>query len=276
VTTVAPPRRPPSRRAPPAVPPRAARRATPTRRVAIDPRLGARRVAVRRDERQRRRRRLLAGLGVVALVSLAVGLVWSPFLAVHRIVVRGAGTHTAAVRQAAHLGTGGPLLLVHTGTVAAHVEQLPWIGSAHVERQLPNTITITVTVRAPVAWAPAGPGRVVLVDSHGVVAAVATAAPFGLPELTALTHVGGLGGRIAPTAPAAAAAALAPAFGPRLVSVALTPIGLTATVAGSPEVLLGDATALAAKAHAAAAVLGALVHPATYLDVSVPGAPVAG
>lgn len=246
------------------------------RRAPIDPRLRARRVAVRRAEGHHRRRRILAILGVFAVVGLAVALVWSPFLAVHRIVVRGAGSHDAAVRSAAHLNTGGPLLLVHTGAVASDVEHLPWVGSAQVERQLPNTVTITVTIRTPVAWAPAGPGRVVLVDEHGVVIALAAAAPVGLPELTGLTRIAPLGGRVAPTAPAAAAAALEPALGARVTAVALTPIGLTATVAGSPEVLLGDTTALAAKAHTAAAVLGALVHPATYLDVSVPSAPVAG
>jgi len=248
----------------------------PPRRVAIDPRLGARRVAVRRAEGRRRRHRLVAALAGVALVGVAAALVWSPLLAVHRIVIRGAGAHAGAVRAAAHLAPGGPILLVHTGTVASNVEQLPWIGSARVERQLPNTVTITVTVRAPVAWAPAGPGRVALVDGHGVVAALGTAAPFGLPELTGLTHVGGLGARVTPTAPAAAAAALEPVLGRRVASVALTPIGLAAIVPGSPEVLLGDPSALTAKAHAAAAVLGALVHPATYLDVSVPSAPVAG
>jgi len=248
----------------------------PPRRVAIDPRLGARRVAVRRAEGRHRRRRLVVAVALVALVGVAAGLVWSPLLAVHRVVVRGAGTHAAAVRDAAHLSTGGPILLVHPATVASNVEHLPWIGSARVERQLPNTITITVTLRAPVAWAPAGPGRVALIDGHGFVAALGTAPPPGLPELTGLTRVGGLGGRVVPTAPAAAAAVLGPALGPRVVAVTLTPTGLTATVAGSPEILLGDTSALPAKARAAAAVLGALVHPATYLDVSVPSAPVAG
>jgi len=54
------------------------------------------------------------------------------------------------------------------------------------------------------------------------------------------------------------------------------PSGLTALVPGGPQLHFGDGTQLAAKAQAAAAVLGALVAPATYIDVSVPGAPVAG
>ena len=56
----------------------------------------------------------------------------------------------------------------------------------------------------------------------------------------------------------------------------LGPTGLTVGVIAGPQLRFGDATALAAKARAAAALLGALLRPATYVDVSVPDAPVAG
>jgi cell division protein FtsQ len=254
---------------------RPARPRRPPGPARMDPRLRARRVAVRRAEGTRRRRRLLAGLAVVAALTLAAAVAWSPLLAVHRVVVRGAGAQDAAVRQAAHL-TGGPMLLVRTGAVASDVEQLPWVASARVERQFPTTVTITVTARAPVAWAAAGPSRVALVDGHGVVTAFVATAPPGLPQLAGLTRVPGLGGRVAPTAPAEAAAALGPTLAPRVSTVALTAAGLLATVTAGPQIRFGDTSALRANAHAAAAVLGALVHPATYLDVSVPSAPVAG
>jgi hypothetical protein len=73
-----------------------------------------------------------------------------------------------------------------------------------------------------------------------------------------------------------AAAALGAALRGRVTTVSLGPDGLNVAVLGGPQLRFGDTTALTAKAEAAAAVLGALVHPATYLDVSVPAAPVAG
>ncbi len=248
--------------------------AVATRPPRIDARLRARRVAVRRAEGARRRRRLLVLGGVVVLVAVAAAVTWSPLLSVHRVVVRGAGPHAATVRQAADVT--GSMLLVRPGQVASDVERLPWVASARVSREFPTTITITVVARTPVAWSPDGPHQVALVDGHGVVTALAPTAPTGLPELSGLTRVPDLGGRVAPLAPAEVAGALGSTLAPRVQTVALTSVGLVATVAGGPQLRFGDATDLAAKARAAAAVLGALVHPASYVDVSVPSAPVAG
>jgi cell division protein FtsQ len=245
-------------------------------RVAIDPRLRARRVAVRRDAGRRRRRRLLAGLGVVTLAGLAVAAVYSPLLTVNRVEVRGAGPTRTVVLAATHLSVGAPILFVDAGRAAAAVRRLPGVASAHVERSFPHTVTVTVTLRAPAAWAPAGPAGAVLVDGDGVVISRAPTAPVGLPELAGLTKVPGPGGRVAPLGPAALAAALAPALPGRVVDVTVGPAGLTVGVTAGPQLRFGDATALTAKARAAGLLLRALVGPATYVDVSVPSAPVAG
>jgi cell division protein FtsQ len=244
-------------------------------RVAIDPRLRARRVAVRRDEGRRRLRRLLAGLGVVTIAGLAAAVVYSPLLAVNQIEVRGAGPTRATVLAATHLAAGAPILFVDAGGAAAAARRLPAVESAHVERSFPHTVTVTVTLRVPVAWAPLNPGAA-LVDAHGIVISRAPAAPLGLPELVGLTKVPSPGGRVAPLAPATLAAALVPALPGRVVGVMIGPTGLTAGVIAGPQLRFGDTTALAAKARTAAALLGALVAPATYLDISVPAAPVAG
>ena len=79
-----------------------------------------------------------------------------------------------------------------------------------------------------------------------------------------------------PSALAQLAAALPATLRARVSTLLSLPSGLTALVPGGPQLRFGDGTQLAAKAQAAAAVLGALVAPATYIDVSVPGAPVAG
>ena len=99
--------------------------------------------------------------------------------------------------------------------------------------------------------------------------------PPGCPSSTAGTPLRGVGGHV-PAVLAAVAAALGPTLRARVSTVALLPTGLTALIPGGPQLRFGDATHLAEKAQAAAGVLGALVSPATYIDVSVPSAPVAG
>jgi cell division protein FtsQ len=245
-------------------------------RVAIDPRLRARRVSVRRDEGRRRLRRLLVAVGVVTVAGLAVAVAYSPLLAVDHVEVRGAGPTRRTVLAATHLAGGAPILFVDAGRTAAAVRRLPAVASADVERSFPHTVTVTVTLRVPVAWAPAGPTGAALVDVHGVVISRTPTAPVGLPELIGLTKIPAPGGRVAPLGPAALAAALVPALPGRVVGVTLGPTGLTVGVIAGPQLRFGDTTALAAKARAAAALLGALLRPASYIDVSVPDAPVTG
>lgn len=244
--------------------------------VTIDPRLRARRVAVRRDEGRRRLHRLFLAVGVVTVAGIAVGAAYSPLLAVHRVDVRGAGPLRTSVLSATHIGVGAPMLFVNAGHAAAGVRRLPDVASARVDRAFPNTVTVTVTLRVPVAWAPAGPSGAAVIDGHGVVIGRMPTAPFGLPELVGLTRVPTPGGRVAPAAPAALAAALAPTLPGRIAGVSLGPAGLVVAVVAGPQLRFGDTTALATKAHAAAVLLSALGRPANYVDVSVPDAPVAG
>lgn len=247
-------------------------------RARIDPRVRARRVAVRRADARRRFRRLLAAGAVLGVVTAGVGALFSPLLSVHQIVVRGAGSSpgTAAVRRAAGLAAGAPMVFLDAGATAAAVRRVPWVASARVSREFPTTVTVTVTTRMPVAWVSTGPGLVSIVDGHGVVMARAFSPPPGLPQLIGVSRAGTLGGRISPAAPAAAADGLGGPLRARVTTVSLGPDGLVATVLGGPQLRFGDTADLTAKAEAAASVLGALVGPATYLDVSVPSAPVAG
>ena len=244
-------------------------------RLPVDPRLRARRIAVKRDAGRRRLRRLLVAASIAAAPLVAAAVAWSPLLAVHRIDVRGAGAERAAVLRAANVHDGDPMLLVHAGAAAAAVRRLPEVASARVERDFPTTVTVTVTLRTPVAWAALAPGRFAVIDAHGAVMAVEPTVPAGLPGLAGVGRVPGLRGRVA--APAAeAAAALGPDLRSRVTAIVSTPGGLLALVYGGPQVRFGDATHLADKAVAADAVLRALVYPASYIDVSVPTAPVAG
>ncbi len=247
-----------------------------TRGVPMDPRLRARRAALQRAAGRRRLHRLLAAVVVLAVVAAGAAVALSPLLSVHTLVVRGAGGDRAAILRASGIGTGDPMVLVSTGGAAAAIERLPWIQTASVARDFPTTVTITVTERTPVAWAPSGPGRYSLVDASGQVTAVTTTPPLTLPELAGVSGVPAPGRHLA-AGTAETAAALSPALRAKVTTIVVLPTtGITALIAGGPQLRFGDATQLPAKAQAAAYVLGALVHPASYIDVSVPSAPVAG
>jgi cell division protein FtsQ len=247
-----------------------------TRRVPMDPRLRARRVALTRAAGRRRLHRLVAAVTVLAVLTVAVALAFSPLLSVHTITVRGAGLDRAAVQRASGISTGDPMVLVGAGAAAAAIERLPWIHTASVSRDFPTAVTITVTERVAVAWAPSGPGHYSLVDASGQVTTVTTTPPQTLPELAGITGVPSPGRHLA-AGTAATAAALSPALRATVTTILVLPTtGITALIANGPQLRFGDASQLPAKAQAAAYVLGALVHPASYIDVSVPAAPVAG
>ncbi len=243
-------------------------------RIRMDRRVRARRVAVQRAAGRRRLHRLLLAGGILTTVLVAVAVALSPLLAVHTVVVDGAGTQRADILRAAGVSSGKPILLLDAGAVAAAVEQVPGVASAHVTRHFPSTVTIQVALEPTVATVAAGPGRVALIDTDGQATAIVARAPAGLPVLAGALAL--RVGRRVPAALAGLAAALPATLRTRVSTLLAQPGGLTALVPGGPQLRFGDATDLAEKAQAAAAVLGALVAPAHYIDVSVPNAPVAG
>src|SRR5438094_25208 len=64
----------------------------------------------------------------------------------------GGGNDVAgAVIEATGIRRGEAMTGVHEGTVAAHVQRLPWVRTATVSRHWPGTVSISVTERRPVA-----------------------------------------------------------------------------------------------------------------------------
>lgn len=93
----------------------------------------------------------------------------SPSYRVGHIVVDGTSAVTPAeVRQAAGVTTADNLLFLDREAVAARVAQLPYVAAAEVQRELPNTLIITLDERTAVATLLAG-RRGFLVDRAGYV-----------------------------------------------------------------------------------------------------------
>ena len=288
MTTQAPPRprgpaigtrRPPPRRAPSAR--RAKKPHVATPQVAVDPRLRARRVAVVREAGRRRLRRALLVLGFVVVVASAVGAVFSPLLDVDEVTVAGAtGARAEQVQAAAHIEKGKPLLLLDTASAKARIEALPWVATASVDRELPGTLAITVSERAPVAWVLGTDGSIRLVDATGYEVAVVPTVPTGLPTIGGIA----VDPAVTTTFPVAArvAAELTPTLRPQVAGVVVAHDQAVLILVGGTQVRLGAPHGITAKASAAEAVLAAIASrenngvPVSYIDVRVPSAPVTG
>lgn len=264
-------------------------------RPSMDERIRDRRVAVLREQGRRRLRVLLGIVAVASMVGIAWLVVQSPLFALDTLRVRGT-VHASRteVRVAAGVQTGDALLFVDEGEVARRVEELPWVASARVRRDLPHDLTITVVERAPIAWArrpvPAGTDPaavpVVLVDRTGRVLAESPTPPEGLPELVGATRVPDPGRHLAPAGLARVPAALPEALRAQVGAITASEGALVLAVrapaggtAAALEVRMGAPSELARKGAAALAVLDVLaargehVH---YVDVRVPGAPATG
>jgi len=256
--------------------PRAASAPRPTK--AIDPRIRERRVAVTRA-RGRRRLRWMIGLVVLAaLAAAAWAVTHSALLDVERVRVTGTQQATPAqVRFVAGVKPGDAILFIDTGAIARNVERVPWIDKARVERSLGGEVDIHVTERRPAAWVRRAPDRVALVDATGRVLGDAAEPPPNLPEIAVLRAVPDAGHDVAPSAAADVLETLPPALGLRTTRIAVANDEVTLALRDGPEVRLGAARNVAAKARAAVAVLSSTAAaPPRYIDVRVPGAPVAG
>jgi cell division protein FtsQ len=252
--------------------------APPKRRAKVAPRKSERTV-LSPELRSARRRSLLISLGVLtAFVVLLVGAAMSPLLDIRQVQVVGSGSaaHEAAIRRASGLHVGDSIVTVRSGSAARRVDDLPWVATANVSRHLPHIVRITVTERDPVAWVRSGSGAVV-VDPTGRVLWRADAPPSGLPELVGVADIGKPGGLVRPVVLPATAAALGPDLGSRAATVQLDDGTVTVQVGGGPQLRFGAPTQLVAKARVASAVLAALgSSPVSYIDVTVPAAPVSG
>ncbi|MEQ8841285.1 MAG: FtsQ-type POTRA domain-containing protein [Acidimicrobiales bacterium] len=151
--------------------------------MAIDPRIRARRTAVRRAEGRRRLRFLLVAVGFVACAVGAWALTRTPLLDLDHVHYDGVtGSDAEQVVDAAALASGTAMFDLDLGAVERDVAALPWVETATAEREWPGTVRVTVQPRTPVAVIGL-PGREsVLVDASGVLVRPA-------PEVTTLPRV---------------------------------------------------------------------------------------
>jgi cell division protein FtsQ len=220
-----------------------------------------------------RRRRLVAGLAAVAVLLVGVGLgtrvlLYDAHLAdVTDVAVTGLATvPEQAVRDAAAVPLGVPLITVDTVGVARRVAAVEGVASVDVRRAWPHTVEVAVAERVPVALWPT-PQALLEVDATGLPYRRAPDPPPALPRL-AFSGVG-------PADPATAAAlavlaGLPPPLRAQVSGVDAAGTTVTLALADGRSVRWGDPERAADKA----AVLGPLLgQPGTVYDVSSPDLP---
>ena len=144
--------------------------------IRVDPRIRARRIAVRRAEGRRRLRFLAVALGLVALAVGAWGLSRSSLLDLDHVRVDGlSGREQAVVEEAIGLERGTPLIDLDLDSVEATVGALPWVATVHAERDWPGTVRVVVEPRVPVAVVGSVNGGRLLIDAEGVLTGAAPA-----------------------------------------------------------------------------------------------------
>jgi cell division protein FtsQ len=199
---------------------------------------------------------------------------------VTRIKVSGASPALAAqVRRELVPLLGASLVGLDGAAVERRVDALPAVVGSSYDRDFPHTLRVTVTPERPVGVLRAGRSWWLVSARARVIARIPQRADSSLPRiwLPAGTQIAA-GEFLAPAAGGAAARALSLTHGfPARIVTASTPSGSISFRLGSGvELRLGDPADMPLKLAVAARALPLLPPGTTYLDVSLPGRPVAG
>ncbi len=204
---------------------------------------------------------------IVVITGVGLILYFTPVMSARSIVVNGIGVLSRdEVLDAAHVNPGTPLLQIDTDAIADRVAAIRRVASAHVQRDYPSALMITVVERIPVVVKdlPDGPH---LFDRDGVDFATAPPPP-ALPYID-VDNPG-------PADPATKAAlAVLTALRPEVVAqvsriAAPSVASITLTLADGRTVIWGTNDRTEEKALKLAALL---TRPGRTYDVSSPDLP---
>lgn len=228
------------------------------------------------------RRSLAAGLGILLLAVCGYALARGTSLfAVRSLDVRGGpGRVDAQVRRALAPLVGTSLVGLDGADVVRRVEALPTVVSASVDRAFPHTLRLTIVAERPAAVLRRGSDAWLLSARGRVMGRLRSpqAHPH-LPRIWAGSHTAVAVGAVLPPAlggAGARVAGLAGAFATRVGSVSDVAGFVVFRLRSGLEVRIGAPGSIRLKIAVIRRALRVLPLGATYLDVSVPGRPVAG
>ncbi len=238
--------------------------------------LTARAQEVRVERLQRRRSVVIVLIALSAVTALGIGILRSPLMAIDSVTVGGASVvDDDAIRNAAAIPLGSPLLDLPLETTAARVEALPEVRSAVVTRSFTGVIHIEVVEREPTMAIRANDGYV-LVDDDGRQVRTIPAAPDGFLPVIGLEATGVAGDPAPPgsTAVLRLMGEITPPVRAAVSEVIVSGDQLALRLSQGGRVVLGDDEELKAKVISLETLLNSVdlrcVH---EIDLTVPSAP---
>jgi cell division protein FtsQ len=185
------------------------------------------------------------GLVLVLIGGAVYAVFFSSLLGVKSVSIQGAPDPLSAqVRAAVDVPDGTPLARVDLDAVAQRVETVPEVAEVEVARGWPDSLTITVTPREPVAVT-SGNGKFYLLDKNGDPYLPVDAPPAGL---TVIKLVAPGAGDPSTVAALTVVSALTPEFRTQVVDVsARTAYDVRLTLADGKSVIWGEAAESAQK-----------------------------
>lgn len=227
------------------------------------------------------RRSLAVGFGLLALAggAYAIARETSAFAVGHIEVAGGSPSLRARVRRALATLRGTNLLALDGASLERRVESLPWVVSATYDRAFPHTLRVTIVPEVPVAVLHRG-RETWLVSSRGrVMARIVSGTRPLLPRIwVRMATPVSTGAFLAPDGGGIAARTLGLVgrFPARIATASLTHGELTFALRSGVQIRFGEPSDVRLKLAIARRALRVLPSGSTYLDVSVPGRPVAG
>ncbi len=228
--------------------------------------------------------RIAAYVSVVTVASVLL-ILWTisgPVFGISNVTVKGyTGDYRAEVQQSAELVAGtGSMVRLPSGDMRTALTRFPGVLDTDIERDWPWSITVRVTMGAPIAILSVKGGGRYLISPSGQVMGKA-GARAGLPVITVASYP--QSGVLTANGQRAALRFigwLPPDIAGRLRDLHAVGGGLEAKLNNGLELRLGAATKLAEKAQALVAVLSQAdpkaLDAAAYLDLSNPSRPMLG
>lgn len=222
-----------------------------------------------------RLRRILTLVALALAAELLYIALASPRLAVREVALCGDPVIVCKIAEQIDLPADTNILRAPIRRLRAQIEGIPAVQHAHISRDFPGRLVVTIARREAVAVIRRADAAV-LVDPTGVPFTVSGEWGWGLPELAGPNLARGRPGDDETRAEIAALLRVLHALGPdpRLRASRLQLVSarhIEVTLDSGPRVNLGDTAQLAAKAELLAAALDQLeVGQIAYLDLSDP------
>ncbi len=216
----------------------------------IEPRLRQRRIGVKRAASRRRLRWVAVGAVVVVVAITALALLGSSWFAVDQVSVTGnVYTDPDGLAEVVDDLRGTPVLLVDTDAAEARLEEIPWVESARVTTTFPDSASIEIRERTPVAAVRGTDGLFRVLDPDGRVLDVIEGQPVALVWISGTEPLDLSPGTFAPIGYSSASSLvtkLTPTIRGRVESILVTPDGsdlvmLLTSPTGPVEVRFGSA-----------------------------------